>query len=159
MKRRALWRSWTNDLSGEKFLSHCSLRSVGMRHCLQEESAEESLLPSRPSLPNPPHPELDWTELGLVWPHVDKGRRRDKMAPGLPSSAVIHGSRQFPPRILSLGGRSYLCSPLLCWRFLALVPTRLHQRQCHGNSSVFRWPLHLVVQTKCVDFQRDNTSF
>lgn len=108
VQRRALWGSRANDLSREKFRSCCRLRSVGMRHCLPREGVEESLLPSPP----PPHPILLFLsqtgqsseELsGMEWPHVVK-RRRDKMAPGPPSSAVIHGSRQFPPRILSPRG-------------------------------------------------------
>lgn len=59
---------------------------------------------------------------GMEWPHVEKGRKRDKMAPGLSSSSVIHGSRQFPPRILNPRGRSYPYLPPLCWKFLILLP-------------------------------------
>lgn len=70
VQRRALWGSGrTNDLSRETFGSHCSLRSVGIRHCLLEERVEESLLPSPLSSPNPPSPEADGTEHEetLVW--------------------------------------------------------------------------------------------
>lgn len=100
-QRRGLWGSRTNDLSGEKFRSRCSLRSVGMRHCLREEKAEEFFLPS-PALPFLNQTGQSMEKLsGMGWPHGEKGRRRDKMAPGLPSSSVSYGSRQFPPRMLT----------------------------------------------------------
>lgn len=76
-----------------------------------------------------PHPALPFLNQtgqsmeklsGMGWRHIEKGRRRDKMAPGMPSSSVVYGSRRFPPRILSPRGRSYLHSSL-CWRFLTLL--------------------------------------
>lgn len=68
-QRRALEGLGLNDLSGEKFRSLCSLRSLGMRHCLQEEKAKESLLPSPSSSPSPPLFESDWSawRSSVVW--------------------------------------------------------------------------------------------
>ena len=97
------------------------------------------LYPSFSPLPSiPPLPESSWTGLREAPWHgmtsCRRGEARDKMAPGLRSSSVIQGSRQFPPRKLSPRGGSYHNSPPLRWRFLALLSL---QAGCTRGSLVY----------------------
>lgn len=128
MQRRALWGSrttWSHQRKIQKSLQ----AEISGDEALSPWGKSRRIPPSFSPLPclTQPSPFLSQTGQsseklsGMEWPHVVKRRRRDKMAPGLPSSSVIHGSTQFPSQNPQSNGRNYLHSSLLCWRFLVLL--------------------------------------